>query len=990
MTHLIKTGTILQSKMVIFQDVGNSPSMEPTMTFTGSSGGLGGAKKDRRASLGRRVSFSAATKVKEFRADERDFTLWNSTYEEERSNIISSDSSSSHKSDDDVFVDNDKTFVANDDMDVTEVQAANVQLSLMEKFGTKKNVVKIQSSLKEKPDANKTVVNNENMEVTMAVKADTDDMEMTEAVPKVQESRGEKKTVNIANESCMDITEAVPKMAARNEKHEVSMEMTGAVPCLQNNAGVKPQELSMEMTEAVNPATCAQVNNQAKDSQARNLDVSMEMTEAVPSLTKCARSSKEKTNNDVSMEMTKAVPSIISKVSADSNGANASMEMTEAVPAIAKRCDVSMEMTKALPSLISKVPAKSENANTSMEMTKAVPAAIAGVSASSNEKTSEVSMEMTQALPSLSSKVPAKAESVNTSMEMTEAVPAAIDKVSANSNEKTSEVSMEMTKALPSLTSEVPAIAESANTSMEMTEAVNPATCAQVNNQAKDSQARNLDVSMEMTEAVPSLTKCARSSKEKTNNDVSMEMTKAVPSIISKVSADSNGANASMEMTEAVPAIAKRCDVSMEMTKALPSLISKVPAKSENANTSMEMTKAVPAAIAGVSASSNEKTSEVSMEMTQALPSLSSKVPAKAESVNTSMKMTEVVPAAIDQVSANSNEKTSEVSMEMTKALPSSSSKVKAESVNTSMKMTEVVQNEVDPSCEKGQEVQTPEGSDVENLDSTNAYLAECEKKSEERRDYINGLKRFLDNLDKTAVEEDEPPMKKAKKASPESVFQQIAQARVDRCDLGNWSLVEETSTTAVFGFFLKSWQLHIVLGHAMPTGSKQRKNYAIRKVSLVIKRHQEAESSIKLADYLFARQWSPERLASLFKTTDDLAKSLKTFGDSVNEAAEFVFDMDDIQGIHCGFAIDLADSKVSIEFISRVKVYSFEISVCFGLGFKNAKYENTILVPGIDSGHYLTRDKFKTIVSAVPSGWQFLKNLTHLLDEFVSKSEMN
>ena len=96
----------------MLQEVANSPDLDPTLTFN-----VGGLKSTRRASFGRRVSFSASTKIKEFRTDGPDLTTWNSTYEEERSNLNSD--SSSQRSDSDVLAD--KTFCGNDDMEETGV-----------------------------------------------------------------------------------------------------------------------------------------------------------------------------------------------------------------------------------------------------------------------------------------------------------------------------------------------------------------------------------------------------------------------------------------------------------------------------------------------------------------------------------------------------------------------------------------------------------------------------------------------------------------------------------------------------------------------------------------------------------------------------------------------------------------------------------------------------------------------------------------------------
>jgi len=205
--------------------------------------------------------------------------------------------------------------------------------------------------------------------------------------------------------------------------------------------------------------------------------------------------------------------------------------------------------------------------------------------------------------------------------------------------------------------------------------------------------------------------------------------------------------------------------------------------------------------------------------------------------------------------------------------------------------------------------------------------------------------------------------------------------------------LVNEADNSATFGFALGTYELQLVLGHSLlPATSSGSgiKHWNIRKVDLNINRHPEAEASIKLADFLFKRDWTPSALSSLFKTTKNLKKSLDIFGGSVNKAMRFVFDIDEIQGSHCEFDIDLTEMKVRVEFFSMIKIYNFAIEVSYEHGFKHAKYEGTQLIPLVSNGFMISEKDFKKIVNSCESGWSYLKHLVETLDQYVIESEKN
>ena len=272
--------------------------------------------------------------------------------------------------------------------------------------------------------------------------------------------------------------------------------------------------------------------------------------------------------------------------------------------------------------------------------------------------------------------------------------------------------------------------------------------------------------------------------------------------------------------------------------------------------------------------------------------------------------------------------------------------------------------------------------------------LDEYEQKSQEMTSYISGLKRFLDNLesspDMTDSELEPPPAKRAKFPEIVSIFQYMVQNQGPKKDLGYWTLKTESDSSAIFGFFMETWQIQLTLGHSLPMESgKNVKNWAIRKAQFVIKNHENAENSIRLADFLLAKEWTNERLAHVFKSTRNLHKSLAEFGASVNKALIFVQDLDEIAGNHCKFDIDMNDMKVRTEFFSMKKMYAFATEISFFAGFKQAKYENSKLIPLKSNRYVLNQEKFKKIVYSRPSGWSFLKKITNDIDEYVRGTEI-
>lgn len=949
------------------QDVGNSPA-EPTITFTR---GDFKPKKDRRSSIGRRVSFSAATKVKEFRTDEKDLTVWNATYEEERSTLNSD--SSSQKSDDNVFVD--KTFVSNDDMEVTAIQTPRVRSLPKEKENEK----------------NQTM----SMDLTIAPQVETTS---ADALSGLIEKFGSKKDKSTTQANDMDLTSAVPKTLIKSPSmdcpNQSSMELTGAVPSIVPTN----QNDSMEMTKSIS------ANMKKKMTQFKN--ESMEMTEAVPSA---------KAGNEIDMEITEALPNL--KANKTSTLTNTSMEMTEAVPPMNfvhkenmpiihnEAKNVSMEMTEAVPSVEFRenenISFKQDRRDDSMEMTEAVPR-MSNTGKENvplikqSEELRNVSMEMTEAVPSIEvldkENLPQQNSEKNISMELTTAVPNMkniTDKENVSYQSDVKNASMEMTEAFPSIRIGGP-VKESLrkaedlkNVSMEMTEAVPRNMSANVNTTSATTEfipvtaLENLgNVSMEITEAVPKIR--SKEKLERKSSDLSMNM---IETVLTNKTHDEPTYNVSMEITEAVPCMSAAESDSTYKTKDVleisegDSMHGKVAVKEtspekavKSANFPNKSAKVAAVSVLGNSVDNSDDTDSVPLKTDgkcMEKPSVSRAIEHKSKDVTDSK----------GRSNRSTIRKKSNTSASKGEPIP----QLNEEKTGISLPIEMSVDQKWFTECK---EYQT-ETTDLEKSNET-LEIDAYETRSKERRQHTHSLKRFLDDLDQSSSPAEEVPTKKAKISEHLSIFQHLAQRQKERTDYSHWNLLSEKENGATFGFLLDTWQIQLVLGHALPVKATKMTHWAIRKVNLNIVRQKDADPIIHLVDHLISQEWPHERLSAIFKSTETLRESLNTFGNSVNKAADFIMDAREIEGNHSEFKIDPVEMKASIEFYSLKKICSFVIEVNFKSGFKEAKTKGTRFSPGISNGFMIGESAFERIVQYSPSGWSFLKHLVENTDSYL------
>ena len=101
------------------------------------------------------------------------------------------------------------------------------------------------------------------------------------------------------------------------------------------------------------------------------------------------------------------------------------------------------------------------------------------------------------------------------------------------------------------------------------------------------------------------------------------------------------------------------------------------------------------------------------------------------------------------------------------------------------------------------------------------------------------------------------------------SVFKNLVKNQPERSHHGEWQLEREATDSAIFSFFLGTLKLKFILGHSI-TSKKEKniKHWAIRKVSMEVNRHKDADAEIKVC---FCKK-------SVFKKTYWL-QSLKSLG---------------------------------------------------------------------------------------------------------------
>ena len=142
---------------------------------------------------------------------------------------------------------------------------------------------------------------------------------------------------------------------------------------------------------------------------------------------------------------------------------------------------------------------------------------------------------------------------------------------------------------------------------------------------------------------------------------------------------------------------------------------------------------------------------------------------------------------------------------------------------------------------------------------------------------------------------------------------------------------------------------------------------------------------------HLFLKEWVPEKLSKVFESSEHLSaksKSLDRFGQSVNEAVRFVLNLDEIKGSHCAFKIQ--DSfQVYVEHFSRPLKMAFGITVDFSQGFRYAKDQGTKLHPLASfGGCNISNKAFNNICKNSPSGWNYIADLTSMLDKYIKEME--
>ena len=255
----------------------------------------------RRSSFGRRVSFSAATKVKEFATGDKDYTLWNSTYEEERKNV-SSDSSQKSDTDSEVFL-AEKTFMMNDEMEMTDVlptvQAAHPGSS------TRNDM---------------TVVGSEEMEVTMTNKTmekfsveDANDQEVTmDFTSVVRPASSFAKQLQCSNTDDMEMTSAMIQNISENKGlnnvKPTESSVTTFLSQLKSSSACKNVEDDMEMTKPISMEEAHEIGSASlqKPRPSELNDDNMEITEFLTLRDVSTKLAKNDMEND-DMEMTKSV-----------------------------------------------------------------------------------------------------------------------------------------------------------------------------------------------------------------------------------------------------------------------------------------------------------------------------------------------------------------------------------------------------------------------------------------------------------------------------------------------------------------------------------------------------------------------------------------------------------------------------------------------------------------------------------------------------------
>ena len=721
-------------------------------------------------------------------------------------------------------------------------------------------------------------------------KVTEDEMQLTCAIPKLPSSKSISKSTasKAVNDENMEMTCPVPKEFEKKSKATFSVKEPSIVS--------HDDEAKMELTCAIPKLMSSNLSSTSKGASNKTVN------ETSQTITK---SNDDKVTED-EMQLTCAIPKLPSSKSISQSTANSNK------PVI---IDENIEITCRVPKDFLKKNKADVSVEEGMEVTCAADSSNRDLRDNENHLNNEdAGMEMTCAVPvqGLQSAIMDDKPIAST----LDVIENTFHDDSHKDKDQDQDAGMELTCAVPKLMSSNSLSTSKGTSDKTVNDENMEMTCPVLKEFEKESKAivsakepsivsQYDEAKMELTCAVPklmssNLSSTSKGASNKTINDENMEITCRVPKDFVNVeegmevtcAADSsnrdlkdnenhlnkeqNDEDAGMEMTCAVPVQGLQSAIIDD--KPVASTLDEIEStlgndsafahKDKDQDAGMELTCAVP-----VLQKENDPKKDISKPnlldhetVEHRKPTCGAESPMKddakfianhdiPETAKVVTDDTEPVPEEIE-----SNENAMDVSGPLEPEYPPRSSTILQ---NESRPVAAELENRISLSEEAANMTYTePKELSKEEID------VEFEKKLKDRRDCINSLKRFLADLESSPESEGQPPAKKeklsvkieestVKEVKPAmTIFQKLSEKQVphsERVHFGHWKMEREADDFVIFSYFLGTLKLHLVLGHSMPSKSgKGVKHWAIRKATLKIVRHPEADQSIKVVSILF------------------------------------------------------------------------------------------------------------------------------------------
>ena len=205
----------------------------------------------------------------------------------------------------------------------------------------------------------------------------------------------------------------------------------------------------------------------------------------------------------------------------------------------------------------------------------------------------------------------------------------------------------------------------------------------------------------------------------------------------------------------------------------------------------------------------------------------------------------------------------------------------------------------------------------------------------------------------------------------------------------GKWELVEHHGNHAVVAFMQGTLRLHVVLGHRLQ--SEEKGSVLVQHATIQSLEFRGSRAcrgnDVRLAHHLFLMSITPSKLSELCPNTRYLEKTLRYLMLKAHEASMLVVDLDRMALSHAYFRIS-DDFKITVKFYSVKAGFTFKIGVDYKGGFSASRERGIDYERGPSHNHLMSKETVQAIFNKTAVGWKHLSRFVDKVDAYIAQLE--